>query len=221
MIHITNKSVFVFEGKCLIVNTVNTEKVMGKGLALEFKIRFPKYFDHYVGCASIKIGGDVDVYNNVIASFATKESWKSPSKIQWIEKGLINLKSQMQLLKLNEVALPLLGSGNGGLNFEKEVLPLIEKILDDANLVIHICLSKEDSQWEKEIVDKFNRWISISSPELLNYFNKRQFESFGDFVDSGGRIVLIRDFLKIKGVGEETYRKILDSRNQNSISLFD
>ncbi len=63
-----------------------------------------------------------------IINFPTKGHWKYPSKIKWIEDGLADLARVIEEKKIQSVAIPPLGSGNGGLQWT-EVRPLIEKAL--------------------------------------------------------------------------------------------
>jgi hypothetical protein len=100
-VNIYQKSVFAAleeEGIKTIANTVNTMGVMGAGLALEFRLRYPEYFDDYhKRCASDLPGaGDVWLYRGSrgtpdIVSLFVKEDWKKPSKPEWIRKTLERL----------------------------------------------------------------------------------------------------------------------------------
>jgi len=115
------------------VNTVNTVGVMGKGIAFQFKQAFPDVFKQYEkDCRKglVKIGKMhvVEVQGlttpKYVINFPTKEHWRHPSKIDYIEKGLINLVKVIKNLQIESIALPPLGYGNGGLNWH-EVRPLI------------------------------------------------------------------------------------------------
>jgi O-acetyl-ADP-ribose deacetylase (regulator of RNase III) len=117
-----------------IVNTVNCVGVMGKGIALQFKNRWPANFAEYA--AACKAGqvrpGRMLIYDsgglvkpNYIINFPTKEHWRGTSKIEFIEDGLVDLVSQVRRLRIRSIAIPPLGCGNGGLSWNK-VRPLIE-----------------------------------------------------------------------------------------------
>jgi O-acetyl-ADP-ribose deacetylase (regulator of RNase III) len=116
-------------GADALVNTVNTQGVMGKGIALQFKKEFPYNFKKYEeACKAgslapgklliVKdqnlIGGSVWIIN-----FPTKTSWRKPSEYQYIEKGLDELVRLLPELDIETIALPPLGSGNGGLDWSR------------------------------------------------------------------------------------------------------
>jgi O-acetyl-ADP-ribose deacetylase (regulator of RNase III)/uncharacterized protein YwgA len=116
-----------------LVNTVNTVGVMGKGIALQFKNRFPNNYKVYrEACKNqtFKTGQvltvqDGDLLNQqFIVNFPTKAHWKSPSKIEYIQTGLVALKNEIAKLKIKSIAIPPLGCGNGGLNWDivKEIM---------------------------------------------------------------------------------------------------
>jgi len=84
----------IFDSNCqVIVNPVNCKGFMGKGLALEFKYRYPDMFEDYKkNCAENKIKiGKLNLWKKSkpwIINFPTKDDWKYPSQIEYIEKGL-------------------------------------------------------------------------------------------------------------------------------------
>lgn len=115
-----------------IVNPVNCVGAMGKGLALEFKKRFPQNFQAYkFMCAErlLKTGQVFAHYDTVggklIINFPTKDHWKNASKLSFIQDGLRNLSTHAEYGQFESIALPLLGCGLGGLHVE-DVRPLIE-----------------------------------------------------------------------------------------------
>lgn len=116
-----------------IVNTVNCVGVMGKGIALQFKQRWPENFKAYADACKHKQlkPGRVFIYDmgrweepRYIINFPTKTHWRGDSKIEYIESGLRDLIAQVQHLGIKSVALPPLGCGNGGLEWSK-VKPMI------------------------------------------------------------------------------------------------
>ena len=117
----------------VITNTVNTVGVMGKGIALEFKKRFPAMFDDYrTRCEQKKVSiGKPYLWENEsvqILNFPTKRDWRNPSELKDIEDGLRFLASSYQEMGIATLALPALGCGCGGLEWQ-DVRALIEKHL--------------------------------------------------------------------------------------------
>jgi len=120
-----------------IVNTVNCVGIMGKGVALEFKRRWPENFKKYKRlCADKKLSpGEMFIFDNnnflssenhrFLINFPTKRHWRSRSKIEYVKDGLVDLVEQVRRLGIKSVALPPLGCGNGGLEWS-DVRPLIE-----------------------------------------------------------------------------------------------
>lgn len=120
-----------------LVNTVNTVGVMGKGIALMFKEAFPENFLRYVAACErqeVAVGRMYVTERNDllgprwIINFPTKKHWRYPSKIEWIVAGLNDLRRVIGENDIRSIALPPLGSGNGGLNWQ-DVRPKIETAL--------------------------------------------------------------------------------------------
>jgi O-acetyl-ADP-ribose deacetylase (regulator of RNase III) len=116
-----------------LVNTVNCVGVMGRGVALQFKKAFPENFKAYeVACKAQQVQpGQMFVYDlnriyspRFIINFPTKRHWKGKSRITDIEMGLTDLVNVLQQQHIRSIAIPPLGCGLGGLNWE-EVKPLI------------------------------------------------------------------------------------------------
>ena len=104
----------------VIVNTVNTVGVMGKGLALSFKKRYPKMFEAYKKACDkhqLTIGKLMLYYapDHWIMMFPTKESWRNPSKLEYLEAGLNKFVTTYAEKKITSIAFPKLGCGNGEL----------------------------------------------------------------------------------------------------------
>jgi len=118
--------------RCL-VNTVNLEGVMGKGIAYQFKLKYPLNEQAYIkACKSKLISiGNVFIFkenDKFIANFPTKNEWRKPSQYEYIEKGLIDLSKKISSYAIESIAIPPLGCGLGGLEWGKIKL-MIEKYL--------------------------------------------------------------------------------------------
>lgn len=123
-----------------IVNTVNTDGIMGKGIALQFKNSFPNNYKAYTEACkkgTIDVGklfvfkdSNLNIGEKTIINFPTKKSWRKPSEYDFIEKGLDDLIDIINKNSLHSIAIPPLGAGNGGLEWEK-VKKIIEHKLRD------------------------------------------------------------------------------------------
>lgn len=113
-----------------LVNTVNCVGVMGKGIALAFKTRYPLMFSDYKARCSrkeVKLG-EPYIYEEggrKIINFPTKQHWRNDSTLEDIRIGLQYLAEHIDAWGIKSLAIPPLGCGNGGLNW-KDVKPLIE-----------------------------------------------------------------------------------------------
>jgi O-acetyl-ADP-ribose deacetylase (regulator of RNase III) len=110
-------------GAQTLVNTVNTEGVMGKGVALEFRKRFPAMYDDYVErCRRNEVRlGEPYLYQGLhdqwVLNFPTKGSWRSHSKLADIQAGLNYLRARYKDWGIESLAVPPLGAGLGGLEW--------------------------------------------------------------------------------------------------------
>lgn len=125
------------------VNTVNCVGVMGTGVALEFKKRFPAMFEDYLArCqrGEVRLGRPylyADTSGVRIMNFPTKNHWRSPSRLADIERGLDYLLAHTGEWNLRTVAFPPLGCGNGGLEWA-EVGPLLYSKLRNADFEVEV-----------------------------------------------------------------------------------
>lgn len=122
-----------------LVNTVNTVGVMGKGIALMFKERFPANMAAYAQACK---AGEVQTGHMFvtetgelmgprwIVNFPTKQHWRAKSQLQWIIDGLADLRGFIERNQVSSIAIPPLGAGNGGLDWA-EVKPHIDQALGD------------------------------------------------------------------------------------------
>jgi O-acetyl-ADP-ribose deacetylase (regulator of RNase III)/uncharacterized protein YwgA len=126
-----------------LVNTVNCVGVMGKGIALEFKKRFPEMFDDYAErCERKEVKPGVPyLYKTLfppqIINFPTKDHWKSVSRIADIERGLQLLVTHYKEWGVTSLAIPPLGCGNGQLEW-KVVGPLIYRYASRMDIPVEL-----------------------------------------------------------------------------------
>src|SRR5476651_102412 len=131
-----------------LVNTVNTVGVMGKGIALMFKERFPKNMQAYAQACKQKqvVIGKVFATETEellgprwIVNFPTKQHWRAASKMIWVEEGLQDLRRFLIENHVCSVAIPPLGAGNGGLPWlaVKEHIEHALSDLTDINILVY------------------------------------------------------------------------------------
>jgi O-acetyl-ADP-ribose deacetylase (regulator of RNase III)/uncharacterized protein YwgA len=128
-----------------LINTVNTVGVMGKGIALQFKDKFPENFRLYKRASEnheVEIGKVFVTPTNRmdgvkwIINFPTKKHWRYPSKIEYIEQGLEDLAYQIHEKNIKSIAIPPLGCGNGGLDWPVVKDLIIAKLSELADVEI-------------------------------------------------------------------------------------
>jgi len=175
----------IFESNAhVLVNTVNTVGVMGKGLAKEFKRLYPSMFDSYQRyCES----GDLTVgklqlfrtSNRWILNFPTKKNWREASTVEYIELGLQKFVESYQVQGIKSVSFPMLGCGNGGLDWEREVKPLMEKYLKKLPIEVFIHIAKRDELKPEHFNQKeIDRWLRnevnyLSGIEFFTHLKQR------------------------------------------------
>ncbi len=144
MIMYTNGNLFDCKVQTL-VNPVNTVGVMGKGLALAFKNRYPDMFQEYKSqCDRGELSiGSLHLYKSSdywILNFPTKKHWRNKSQIAFIKAGLKTFIDSYPSMGIDSIAFPKLGCGYGGLDWKNDVQPMMEQYLSDLPIQIEICL---------------------------------------------------------------------------------
>ncbi|MDR1524680.1 MAG: macro domain-containing protein [Tannerella sp.] len=146
MIHYRKGNILESDAQAL-VNTVNTVGVMGKGIALQFKNAFPNNFRAYeaackrkevaIGKLFVTKDRNLSSGEKIIINFPTKKDWRKSSEYSYIEDGLDDFLNVVRTSQIKSVALPPLGAGNGGLEWEK-VKRILEQKLSDLNIDIYV-----------------------------------------------------------------------------------
>lgn len=153
-----------------IVNTVNCVGIMGKGIALEFKNRFPDMFDDYVKrCKQkqVKLGKPY-LYKRLvlpwILNFPTKEHWRSVSSLESIVQGLEYLLQHYKEWGITSIAVPPLGCGHGQLEW-RIVGPTLYRYLDKMDIPVELYAPYGTPH--KELSREFLAGEAMSSPEYI------------------------------------------------------
>ena len=149
-------------GTDALVNPVNCKGIMGKGIALEFKKRFPECLIPYKqACESRKLFPGKLLFVRLVVQpdlfirkrpgvilFPTKVHWRDKSRIEWIEQGLVFLKHNYHEWGLRSIAMPQIGCGLGGLLWE-QVKPLIELYFNNEPIEIEVYIYTTKNYNEK------------------------------------------------------------------------
>lgn len=131
----------IFDSKCqTLVNPVNCVGVMGKGLALEFKKRYPFVWKCYSDMHTTQ--GPyypflVKMQEAWVVCFPTKNHFMDKGSLTLIECGLIYMVEYIKLKGIKSIAFPALGCGCGELKWE-EVKPMMEKYLSKLDIEVEI-----------------------------------------------------------------------------------
>lgn len=170
MIEYVEGDIFISPAQ-VIVNTVNTVGVMGKGLALEYKNRYPEMFKLYrTACEKkqLKVGKLMLFYapDHWILSFPTKEHWRYPSKLEYIEAGLMKFRNKYADLNITSIAFPRLGCGNGELKWD-DVRPVMEKYLKPLPINVYIYLGNiEKGSPEHKTQNETMAWLRSNAKDM-------------------------------------------------------
>ena len=158
-----------------LVNTVNTVGVMGKGIAKDFKTIYPEMFSRYQELCEkgqFQIGQlwPYRTPHKLVLNFPTKKHWRSPSRPEYIEAGLKTFAEKYHLYGVTSISFPLLGCGNGELDWESQVQPLMEQYLGKLPIDIYIHLQNKQDPYTPEHRDlkEMKRWLR-SEPESLAF----------------------------------------------------
>jgi O-acetyl-ADP-ribose deacetylase (regulator of RNase III) len=197
-----------------IVNTVNCVGVMGKGIALVFKLRYPKMFDIYKNhCKSKLINiGKLWLYKgelNVpwVLNFPTKFHWKYPSKMEYLEQGLSKFVDTYAAQGIQSIAFPLLGTHNGGLA-KDEVYSLMLKYLGQCAIPIEIY--EYDPLAPDDLFEVFKaNWNKIPQADLKSTTGirtQKQIDTINNAVNDPSIKSMI-SLIEYKGIGLKTMEK--------------
>ena len=184
-----------------LVNTVNCEGYMGKGIAYQFKLQYPENNKDYVkACKSgnLKVG-NLHYFREkgkLIINFPTKDKWRANSKMEYVADGLNELVKLINLLGIKSISIPPLGSGNGGLIWE-EVKQLIEQKLSVISKEIEIYIYEPSKNYISQptiepklstsalvlmqIKNRLNKFDTLrlqKTAYFLNIFSKQNYFNF-------------------------------------------
>ncbi len=212
---IYQKSVFAAyeeENMSVIANTVNTKGVMGAGLALEFRLRYPEYFEDYrKRClADSPQPGDAWFCPGSgeipgIVSLFVKDDWRKPTKPEWIRESLHKLLGIIRSEHIERIAVPLAGAGKGGIK-PKVSLSMTEETMRCSQSEVFICLDKLPSLSEANMLSTLH---SLDLPALQKLGLTRTAAS--KVIESLKEVTRFREILSQPGVGIKSYELLFKS----------
>lgn len=219
----------IFNSKAqTIVNTINCVGVMGKGIALVFKLRYPEMFEKYKEyCQSKLIGiGKLWLYKSEesqqwVLNFPTKLHWKYPSKIEYLEAGLQKFIDSYREKAITSIAFPLLGTHNGGLD-KVEVLDLMYKYLEQCEIPIEIY--EYDPLAPDDLYAQFkSNWLKLSYEQKTGLLHsKKRIETIDTAIMSNNIHSMI-SLIDYPGIGIKSMENCFDfvMKSKNSSLLFE
>ena len=211
----------IFTTKCnVIVNTVNTVGVMGAGIALECRLRYPEMYNRYVNlCENKKLDiGILWLYKSTdkwLLNFPTKKHWKYPSKIEYLESGLDKFINTYESKGIESIAFPMLGADKGGISISNS-LNIMEAKLQ--GLPIDIEIYKYDPTAKDDLYDTTKSWVLSRSIDEISDLTKLRKDSALKLVEAMklDEIVQLNQLAKVNGIGIKALEKIFMIRNISS-----
>lgn len=182
MIKFTKGNILTADVEAL-VNTVNTVGVMGKGIALAFKKAFPLNYKLYKEICDNKefSVGDIFTTNTgqltpkFIINFPTKEHWKGRSKIEYVENGMKKLVETIKTKGIKSIAIPPLGCGNGGLQWNV-VKPIILNELKNIDENVEVIIYEPGFNNQTITVKKE---VSLTPPRAMLLYALKDYQVLG------------------------------------------
>jgi O-acetyl-ADP-ribose deacetylase (regulator of RNase III) len=203
------------------VNTVNCVGVMGKGIALEFKNRYPGMFSDYLkSCKNKELyPGKLHIWSDIvdgtIINFPTKDHWRGKSQYEYIDKGLDALHDYLKNKGKISIGIPALGCGLGGLNWSIVEKKIFSKLNDlDADIYVFPPLNNKASKTLSEVSPNSLKTISthaevhdLCSKFGFNFIEDLYYSSTSDSLDKKLWITILAS------------KELIDEKELKSISL--
>lgn len=195
-----------------IVNTVNCVGVMGAGIALECKFRYPDMFQSYrlaCGRGEIKVG-TISLHRSTpkwILNFPTKNHWKDPSQLRFIESGLEDFVCKWNSLGIESIAFPVLGSQNGGLD-SRDSEAIMLRYLKGIGIPVEIY--HFDPAAPDDLFEAFKAQVLATSDDDLIFATgiRRDLLAKVRNALADSSICQIHRLAKVPGIGERTLERV-------------
>lgn len=212
----------IFTTNCqTIVNAINCVGVMGAGIALECRLRYPDMHERYIELCNenlINIGL-LWIYKSPgkwILNFPTKKHWKYPSKKEYLHSGLKNFVSTYKERGVESIAFPLLGADKGGIP-QEESLSIIQHYLEPLDMEVEIY--RYSSSANDELYETMKKWLLSQDIEYISQLTRIRKCYVANLLDAmqSKEIHQLNQLGKTKGVGIKTLEKIFNFA-QNSLN---
>jgi O-acetyl-ADP-ribose deacetylase (regulator of RNase III) len=196
----------------VMVNTINCVGVMGAGLALECKLRYPEMFEKYIRFCDLGMLqiGSLWLYRTDrkwILNFPTKQHWKYPSKEEYLHKGLEKFVNTYESKGIESIAFPLLGADKGGIDPNRS-LEIMQTYLNGLPIPIEIYKYKRDAPDDLSIA--FKAWVSsndVSELVKASGVTKHRINLLKDYI-AETEVWQLNQLANVKGVGLTTLERL-------------
>lgn len=221
----------IFNSKAqTIVNTVNCVGVMGKGIALVFKLRYPSMFEVYQEYCKRKLiaVGKLWIYKGEpsdpwVLNFPTKTHWKLPSEYEYIEKGLQKFIDTYKEKGITSIAFPLLGAFNGGLDKDR-VMDIMISYLSQCDIPVEIY--QYDPMAPDNLFESFKaKWNEIPNADKKKQIGIRQQKQI-DTIDKAVNVDKVKSMIALieyQGIGlttmQKCFRLVINYQKELSLEL--
>ena len=203
----------IFRSNCqTLVNTVNCVGVMGAGIALECRLRYPEMHKKYVHlCNEQKIDiGMLWVYKTPerwILNFPTKKHWKYPSKVEYLHAGLAKFINTFEEKGIRSIAFPLLGADKGGIP-QDESQSIMTTYLEKADLDIEIY--RYDADAKDDLYDMTKEWLLSQDIDRISKATQLRKDYVVRVIDAMQlpTIVQLNQLARVNGIGIKTLEKM-------------
>lgn len=194
-----------------LVNTVNCVGVMGAGIALECRLRYPEMYEnyvHYCEQGQLKVGS-LWLYKSPdrwILNFPTKRHWKDPSKESYLHEGLQKFMQTYEEKRIESIAFPLLGAQHGGLNRERSQ-EIMETYLLKCKIPVEIY--RYDPLAPDDLYDQFREILCRMTPEEVKEATGLRSNYVKKVMDAleNPQVCQLNKLATVPGIGVKTLEK--------------
>ncbi len=211
----------IFESQAqTLVNTVNCVGVMGKGIAQEFKKRYPEMYRDYKNRCDIgvvQLGEPYyykNLYDKTIINFPTKNHWRAMSRLDDIKKGLDVFIEKYKQWGIESVAFPPLGCGNGGLEWEVVGPVMYQKLID---IEIPVEIYAPYGTHQKYLTNEFLSGTGLGNPK--NIIGKKNAKFKSEWVVLLEVLHNLERQPYVKPVGRTIFQKICFVMQETGVDL--